>query len=178
MRKIVGIGLVVFIFTTVGVSLVKGMTEKPVEPFEIIIDNSSKEGFTTKGQWMSDQGQGGQNYGTDSLWAYVNPKGTDIAWWRPNLPKDGYYEVFIWYCGDPNNDHATNAPFIVVSDGKTDTFAINLKKNYGKWNSLGIFRFRKGDKGYVSTNSGGNGNAIADAVKFVFVGTRKPKETK
>ena len=173
MKKVLLAGLLVCLFA--GSAAVMA-AEKAKDVTEIIIDNSGKEGFVMKGQWMTDEGQGGQGFGTDSLWAMVNPKGSDIAWWRPNLPKDGYYDVSLWYCGDPNNDHATNAPFIVaVNDKETKAFAVDLKKDFGKWNSLGVFKCKKGDKAYVSTNSGGNGNAIADAVKFTFLGTKKPK---
>lgn len=143
----------------------------PVKPFAIVIDNSSEKGFETKGDWTSDNAEGGGNYESDSLWCYDNAEPSDVAYWKPDLPYTGTYKVWIWYCGDPNLDHATKAPFYVKAADKTYKFEVNLQQNDGKWNELGTFRFKKGSKtNCVYVTSSPSGNVVADAVKFEYVG--------
>ncbi len=140
---------------------------------EIIIDNSSEQGFISKGEWYSDNAEGGENYKDDSLWAYANDKKDDEACWTPKLKQDGYYKVYIWYCGDPNGDHAEKAPFWVHTGSKKKEFKVNLKENFGKWNLIGTFKMKKKEKNFVRATSCGDGNAIADAAKFVYIGKKK-----
>jgi len=145
--------------------------ERETEPEVIIIDDLDvATDFYIEGKW--NRGEGGQDYAGDVTWA-VKGNGESKAFWRPRLPKSGRYSVYIWYGADPVNDHATNAPFIVKYKGGEETFAINLKKNYGKWNYIGEFKFKKGSSGYVMTSNDANGNVLADAVKFVYKKNKK-----
>ncbi len=146
--------------------------KKASKSSEIIIDNSSDKGFKTKGDWESDGGEGGENYGDDSLWAYDNKDATDEAIWTPKLPKDGQYKVYVWYCGDPNGDHAEKAPYYVHTGKNKKKVIVNLTEKEGKWNLLGKFKMKKKEKNYVRATSCEDGNVIADAVKFVYVGKK------
>ncbi len=140
---------------------------------EIIVDNESATGFRSEGEWASDEGDGGENYGEDSLWAYENEDGQDKAFWNPELPVDGYYDIYIWYCDDPNGDHATKAPFIIKAHDNEHKFSVNLQENIGKWNLLGTFPMEEGTGTYVYTQADESGNAIADAVRFIYKGKEK-----
>ncbi len=160
------------ILMAMGAMIVAGCAFGPkiaYEPFEAIIDNSSLEGFVSEGEWTSEQGMDGFEYGDDSLWAWANPDEKDVATWTPELPYDGRYEVFVWYSADPKDDHNEKAPFIVTSCDGEQKIEVNLKKDYGQWNSLGVFEMKKGSESMVKTHTAAGGNGIADAVKFVFV---------
>ena len=161
-------------FSLVSVGCQATQTAKTDEKDAVIVDNSDKTAFSTKGIWMSDYGQGGENYGHDALWTYSNPEGAEVATWKPRLAQDGFYDVSVWYCGDPNDDHATDAPYTVKSTEGTRTVKLNLKENFGKWVSLGVYRMSKGIGGQVGLSSAANGNVVADAVRFEYVGETKP----
>ncbi len=140
---------------------------------EIIVDNESKTGFRTEGEWTDDEGDGGDSHGENSLYAFASEEGQDKAFWNPELPADGYYEISIWYCDDPNGDHATEAQFIIEAYDGEHKFSVNLQENFGKWNLLGTFPMEKGTDTYVYTQTDDSGNAIADAVRFVYKGKEK-----
>ncbi|MCX6999542.1 MAG: DUF2961 domain-containing protein [Candidatus Sumerlaeota bacterium] len=131
----------------------------------LLVDNRDVASyFTTEGDWII--GSGGQDYAGNVHWAQKGD-GRSKAFWRPEFPRSGKYTVYIWYGADPVNDHASNAPFIIKHKKGMDRFTVNLKTNFGKWNPLGEFYFKKGYSGYVMTSNDANGNVLADAVKFV-----------
>lgn len=139
-------------------------TPKPEEPGSIVIDDSSSNAFVTEGEWQI--ASAGSDYGPTTRWAKKG-NGECKAWWKPDLPKAGRYAVYVWYGGDPANDHATNAPYIVkYKDGQKE-IRVNLKTKIGQWVHLGDFEFSKGQSGYVMTTNDADGNVVADAVKFV-----------
>lgn len=143
--------------------------EKPIEEDgAVVIDDSADDGaFETEGIWRV--GQGGGDYLGFLHWAYKGDASAK-AWWRPRLPESGRYEVLIWYGGDPDNNHATDAPFIVKHrDGETE-HRINLRERIAEWVSLGVYAFDKDGESYVMTHNAANDNVVADAVKFVRSG--------
>jgi hypothetical protein len=96
-------------------------------------------------------------------------RGRQWARYRPNLPKDGNYEVRISYSAHPNR--ATNVMVTIVhADGKT-TRKVNQKKPAPlerAFLSLGTFRFAKRDAGYVEiSNHDADGYVIIDAVQWL-----------
>jgi len=96
-------------------------------------------------------------------------RGEQWARFRPDLPKEGKYEVRLAYTANPNR--ATNVPVtIVCADGKT-TMKVNQQKapSIDKlFISLGTFRFEKGKGGYVEIgNKDADGYVIIDAVQWV-----------
>jgi hypothetical protein len=98
-------------------------------------------------------------------------RGQQWARYRPNLPKEGKYEVRMSYPAHPNR--ATNVPVTIVhADGKT-SLKVNQKKPApleGAFLSLGIFRFAMGDTGYVEiSNQEADGYVIIDAVQWLPV---------
>ena len=96
-------------------------------------------------------------------------RGEQWARFRPELPKDGKYDVRLSY--SPNPNRATNVPVTVVhADGKT-TVKVNQQKapTIDKlFISLGTFRFEKGKEGYVEIgNKDVDGFVIIDAVQWL-----------
>lgn len=135
----------------------------PVEAGAIIVDNTDPDAFSTEGEWFL--GQGGGDYMSVLSWAEKGD-GSCKAFWRPELAA-GVYDVLIWYGGDPYQNHATDAPFMVRDAEGEREIRVNLRENTGQWVSLGEFRFDSGRGGHVMTHNGANGNVVADAVKFV-----------
>ena len=135
-----------------------------VPGIEIVVDNRDA-GFSTAGHWFI--GDGGLSYRGDCAWA---PRGIgNIATVRPALPLGGSYEVFAWWCGDPNGDQADRAQIqIYPTAGRVATYPVhvNLQEGAGRWNSLGIYRLET--NGFVSVDSGLGGNVVADAFRFVY----------
>ncbi len=131
---------------------------------DIIVDNRDA-GFSYTGSWFI--GDGGQSYNGDCHWA---PRGSgNIAYFNPQLPIAGSYEVFGWWCGDIHHDQTTDARiYIYPLQGRIapyQTYA-DLQQDAGRWVSLGTY--------YLETNAslsiGSNlfGNVVADAYRFVY----------
>ena len=76
----------------------------------------------------------------------------------------------MWYGSDPQNDHATNAPFEIRSARGASQVRVNLKHNTGKWNLLGEYGFARGRSAEIVLTNDADGNVLADAVKFVRKG--------
>jgi len=135
---------------------------------DIIIDNRSS-GFQTTGTWHL--GDGGQSYEGDCAWA---PRGMDNnAYWIPTIPQSGMYELFAWWCGDPNHDQSTQSPFFIQHADGTQQLLVNYQENAGQWNSLGRYYFAQGNQGFVNVNGGFAGNVIADAVRLVYISAER-----
>jgi hypothetical protein len=139
-------------------------TETPVSDIEIIVDNRDPA-FSTTGWWFV--GDGGQSYDGDCAWA---PRGIqNIAYVEPELPASGAYEVFAWWCGDPNHDQARRARMQVyptVGRVAPHQVYVNLQENAGRWNSLGTYYLH--ENGFLSIDGNLDGNVVADAFRFVY----------
>lgn len=135
-----------------------------VPDVEIVVDNRDA-GFSTTGAWFV--GDGGQSYGDNCAWA---PRGIqNIAYVRPELPLAGAYEVFAWWCGDPNHDQSQRARIeIYLTIGRVATYSVyvNLQENAGQWNSLGTYYLER--NGMLSVDGYLDGNVVADAFRFVY----------
>ena len=105
-------------------------------------------------------------------------KGENTATYRPNFGLVGEYEVFEWHgkLGSPPGSVkiATNAPYTIKHATGTVTGKIDQTKNLGRWNSLGMFRFNKGNTGYVKLTNSADGYVISDAIRFVYGGEKSP----
>jgi len=133
---------------------------------EIIIDDKDlNNGFRIEGNWHTTTGF--QDYNNSVHWSEAGG-GESKAYWRPDLPKPGVYSVFIWYGGDPADDHASSAPFTVRYRYGRKIVKVNLKSNFGSWQHIGDYKFSNGRRGYVMASNSANGNVLADAVKFVL----------
>ncbi|MFP6765132.1 MAG: DUF1549 domain-containing protein, partial [Planctomycetaceae bacterium] len=99
------------------------------------------------------------------------PKGSNTAIFRPNLPRDGEYEVRFAYNSGSGRSPAVPVTIFGADDPKTVT--INQQKRPtidGRFVSLGRFSFlRNGQNQVVVTNKGTTGILIIDAVQFLPV---------
>ena len=135
------------------------------EPGAIVIDDMSlSDNIRFEGEWH--EGQGGRDYEGITHWAFKGD-GKCKAFFIPDLKEAGVYQVYLWYGGDPVNDHATDARFTIRHSQGSKTVVVNFKEKFGQWNLLGEFEFEKGRTGHVMLTNDANNQVIADAVKFV-----------
>ncbi len=139
-------------------------TLSPALDIEIVVDNRDPE-FSTTGWWFI--GDGGQSYDGDCAWA---PRGIqNIGYVKPDLPVDGAYEIFGWWCGDPNHDQSQRARIqIYPTVGRVATYPVyvNLQENAGQWNNLGTYYLE--EDGFLSVDGNLEGNVVADAFRFIY----------
>ena len=99
--------------------------------------------------------------------------GENTARYTPTVGLPGNYEVFEWhgYMGSaPGADLCSNVPVkVVCNGGQETTLTIDQTQNFGQWNSLGTFLFKKGTNGYVELSNDVSGTVLSDAIKFVFI---------
>ena len=85
------------------------------------------------------------------------------------------YEVLEWhgYRGSSPTDYqlATNVPAkITFGYGQDTTVVIDQTKDFGQWNSLGVYFFPKETSSNVQISNQVDGIVISDAIEFVYKG--------
>lgn len=124
--------------------------------------------------WSNYSASKSRGYEGVNYWdPYASTSFGGQAIFTPTIGVGGNYEVLEWhgYLGDDANQitEATNVGVTINHANGSATKTINQSNNYGKWNSLGTYKFNSGTSGKVTLSaSGANGTVIADAVKFVL----------
>lgn len=114
----------------------------------------------------------GQNPFHDGTARYVptvtNSGRASVAEWKPDIPADGRYAVYVSYQSLPTS--VTDAHYTVYHRGGMTEFAVNQTMGGSTWVYLGTFDFAAGvhDDGKVtlSNESAYRGVVTADAVRF------------
>ena len=136
---------------------------------DLIVDNRDAA-FSTTGWWFI--GDGGQSYNGDCAWT---PPGTrNIAYVQPESLQVGAYEIFAWWCGNPNRDQIGAALIQIHPTGEQTSpyqVYVNLQENAGLWNSVGTYYLEPGAS--LSIHSDFDGNVVADAFRFSY---RSPEQ--
>jgi hypothetical protein len=135
----------------------------------VIMDETEAD---LNGWWNSpSKVWGNARYGNYKFAASVAGKENSTAIYRPNLPKAGLYDVWIWYSEGDNR--ATNALWEVSAKSGMETMTVNQTTNGGAWLKIaGGKPFDQGTNGFVRlTNLAGPipSVVVADAVAFVYV---------
>jgi hypothetical protein len=121
------------------------------------------------GEWLTSTALGpfvGEGYLHDNNQA----KGQMRVRFKPKLPKDGRYEIRLFYTANPNR--ATNTPVVIHSAEGDRTVKVNQRQapKDNQSASLGVFAFGVGETGWVEIrNDDTDGFVIADAVQFLPV---------
>lgn len=92
---------------------------------------------------------------------------TARAVWKPVIPEDGYYQVYVSYSGV--GDRPTDAQYIVSHGGIETEVLVNQEVHRYVWNSIGNFYFKAGSDDFIAlTNqSAESGTTVsADAVRI------------
>jgi hypothetical protein len=134
-------------------------------PVEIIVDNLDNS-FSTIGYWGL---YSGTKYPSYNLGFRYTPSGIGNrqATFRPDLPVEGNYEVYIWFFTTAQS--ATNSLFQINYNGGSSTVYVNRYApsiGGGYWYSLGIYNFLSGTSGYVMLSNNADGKVDADAILF------------
>ena len=135
---------------------------------DVIVDNTNAQA-SFYGTWSTGINSG--KYGPDYRFAYGSLSGVSNALFRPNLPLDGKYDVFIWY--NEGSNRATNAPWTTYWNNGLETCYVNQQTNGAQWVKIATAKdFLAGTNGYVRVSNliGVTDKVVmADAVKFTFV---------
>lgn len=161
--------------------------ERDTNPYEVIVDNDGK---LANSPYTETQGKKAWKAGHDKGFAYdretyrqgENPfrmgsyrmaesvQNADEASrvvWRPNLPVERRYAVYVSYKSLQNS--ATDATYTVWHKGGKSAFTVNQQMGGGTWIYLGTFLFATdGEARVVLTNVSATKKSIvtADAVRF------------
>lgn len=129
---------------------------------EIIIDNLDTDTSQT-GSWKVS---GGANpWNEQSLYSNSN----STFKWLPSLSVSQAYSVYAWWTFHQNR--SDSVPYSIKHDGGLDTIEVNQHdiNLASQWSLLGTYQFTAGASQYVELSSE-NGQASADAVRFVPIG--------
>ncbi|MDX8036021.1 DNRLRE domain-containing protein [Lentzea sp. BCCO 10_0856] len=143
----------------------------PVGLHVALTDNSDIGFIDLAGNWSTaTAGQGFQGY--DYRSTARGTGGTTFSW-KPVIPADGSYEVFVKYPSGVSGS-ATNAPHKVETGTATSTVPVNQTQRGGEWVSLGSFAFAAGTAAKITVSDNADGTVLADAVKLVRNNSGEP----
>ena len=134
----------------------------------IIVDNLNSA-VTYSGVWSNSSSVAGF-WGADYQHDGNEAKGSKSAAFRPNLPTNDTYQVYLRWTTNPNR--ATNVPVDIIHSAGTNTVVVNQLLNNGTWVHLLTTNFNAGTNGAVRIrNTGTTGFVIADAARWVSATT-------
>ncbi len=140
-------------------------------PNEVIIDDADARFSTSFFQdaWEEYTEVGGRHYGDSHHYNHQVGTGQDTAVWSftVTVPKPGRYEVYAWWW--EASWRPTDVPYTVNHQGGSTTVRVNQQTNGGQWNLLGTFDFQEQGSVLVSDDASSGQDAVADAVRFVYV---------
>lgn len=151
---------------------------RPVDhqPHERVIDNTMTQA-TFYGPWAPSASDryyappGTVHHGTPYMFTPANLEETAVARFRPHIPEQGHYPVYVWARDGADRVHQL---YRVAHSGGVTEVRIDHRLVGKGWVWLGTFPFDAGDAGYVEVSNqvmdpydaGGNKVVVADAVRF------------
>jgi hypothetical protein len=131
-------------------------------------------GVTSGGAWTIGANPGGWPLPNGTYWHDGSTGGGKFVRFNPTITTNGYYDVYCWWVYASNR--ATNATFITRSASATNTVLINQQINCTNWVKIASSNyFNLGTSGSVTvTNGGANGYVVANAVRFMPLGSIAP----
>jgi hypothetical protein len=135
---------------------------------------SPPSGVTVGGSWAVGSNAGGWPLPNGTYWQDGDTGGGKYVRFNPTITTNGYYDVYIWWVYA--NNRASNVPVIIKSAGATNTVVINQQINCTNWVKIASSNyFNIGTSGSVTiTNGGANGYVVANAVRFMPLGSIAP----
>ncbi|RPH93906.1 MAG: hypothetical protein EHM72_15985 [Calditrichaeota bacterium] len=102
--------------------------------------------------------------------------GSSTAVFTPTIGVPGYYEISEWHGKGSSLSSAT--PFEVVVQGHVKlSGSIDQTKNSGRWNMLGYLSLPQGKSAFLRISNKTNGQVLADAVRFRYLGDHVEPDT-
>ncbi len=135
-----------------------------VKSATLAVDNPAAE---LAGTWVGSVSSTGQFYGTNYLHNGGLASASLWARYRPNLAEAGMYRLQQMWNGSAGR--ATAAKIEVAYADGTLTNAVDMSKNSGVWNTLGVYRFAAGTNGFARVLTLGSSGltVIADACRWI-----------
>ncbi|MDP6849493.1 MAG: N-acetylmuramoyl-L-alanine amidase [Planctomycetota bacterium] len=132
----------------------------------LIFDTSQ---LRTLGHWTTGS-SATDRYGNDYLWASSSPSVPATAWWEPNIPTTGIWEISMWW--PQGSNRSTTAMLGLRTGGRLFTVVENQQLHGGQWNTLGSLQLPAGTSVKIGVaNDGPLGSVvIADALRLVLRG--------
>jgi len=156
--------------------------ESDLQEQMVIVDDGDNSGYEETGDWEESvqpgfaSGHEPYAHGTDPFelggnrWIETAEASTASASWTPDIPADGYYQVYVSYSQD--GSRAPDAHYVVNHPGGASDVYVDQRVHGSTWVYLGRFFFREGsdsDAGSVTllADSATPGSIVsADAVRF------------
>jgi N-acetylmuramoyl-L-alanine amidase len=142
--------------------------ERSRQTAEVIVQNEDgPPAYTETGTWNDAASPGLGFGGTDYRTAAASASATAEAVFRPDLPAEGDYPVWIWYRGGQNR--VTDARCSVVHTGGVTEITLNQEIFSARWVYLGTFHFARGTAGCLrlsNASAQGPDVVVADTVRF------------
>ena len=146
-------------------------TQVTVKSTALIIDDGDPPRWTTTGTWTNCTGQG-YDSDVDQATPVTSANGVATATWTfTALNPNQYYRVETTWTKNANR--ATNAPYTISGGAATLPVAVNQQQapvgvsgDNWTWQELGVYQPTTGTLVVTLSNSGANGNVIADAVRI------------
>lgn len=131
--------------------------------WSLVLDNPSAS-YT--GSWATGT-SATDKYGADYRWASTGAAPAR-AWWNPDLPLAGTYEISLWWPAGANRNPATRIGLIL--NGKLHTTTVDQRTQGGRWNVLGSVALPAGARTPIGlSNEGSAGTVVvADALRLVL----------
>jgi hypothetical protein len=134
------------------------------------VDESDTGKVAAAGEWPASGSSLTQHAIKQSYRFNNNSTGGDTFSWVPQLTEDGEYAVQAHYVPAP--DRATAAPYTVHHAGGQTTVPVDQSAgSEGEWADLGTYEFEAGTSHKVVLGDVAGKAVIADAVRFVKIGT-------
>ena len=136
----------------------------PPPAVEIIVDNDDPETSST-GNWVL-LGEAGSYDGT---MRYGAPGQINTYRFTPTVPQSGEYRIYGWW--NASGNRSSQVAYDIQHAGGLDTVLVNQKLDGSQWNELGVFTLDVGAGHSVEISDRNGIYAIADAVRFEFIGS-------
>lgn len=94
-------------------------------------------------------------------------QGEGDQWFRYHLNdiEPGRYTVYTWVSDNPNNDHATNAPYTIHGPDGEETVKVDLTVDLRTWHKLGTFELDSDS--YIELTDDADANLVVDSLCLV-----------
>jgi hypothetical protein len=136
----------------------------------IIITVNNTSNVTSAGTWSVGANTGGWPLPNGTYWHDGNAlKGTKWVRFRPSLPTNGLYDIYLWWVADPNR--STNTPVDIIYPGGSNRVFVNQQITVTNWVHVFSTNFNAGtNASVVIHNDGTSGYVIANAVRWMPAG--------
>ncbi|RMH03268.1 MAG: hypothetical protein D6702_06530 [Planctomycetota bacterium] len=128
----------------------------------LVLDNPAA---SFSGAWATGTSSP-DKYGPDYRWASTGTAPA-VAWWNPDLPTAGRYEIALWWPAGSNRNPATRVGLRV--NGRLLETRVDQRFQGGRWNVLGTVRLPAGTGTPIGLSNDGAPGAVvvADALRLV-----------